>query len=89
MWLVGVFLAGIVFIVRPLPGILNGMRTGVLIGKGYAKPRISREAEPERFNALMRQRLAEITPGVLLVLGALGWAALNILAAGAQASAQG
>jgi len=89
MWLIGAFLAGLYFIVRPLPGVLRALRTGVLIGKGYGSPRITREAEPERFKALLRRRVAEMTPGFFLTLGAIGWFVMNLLGSQGQLPPQG
>lgn len=84
MILIGVVLAGLFLIVRPLPGLMRGMSTGVLIGKGYAKPRISREEDPERFKALMRQRMTEMAPGFLLLLGAVAWVVMDAIATASQ-----
>ncbi|HYF35494.1 MAG TPA: hypothetical protein VD994_09415 [Prosthecobacter sp.] len=84
MWFLagaGVLLAGIVLMAGPLPEVMRALSTGVIVGKGRGAPRIERTAEPERFNNLLRQRLASVAPGAAIAGCALLWLAWNALAA--------
>jgi len=85
MWLLGVILAGLFLVLRPVPGILKANASGVIVRKGHGSVRVERIAEPERFRTLMRQRLAEMIPGAILLAAGLAWLILNLVAAAAQA----
>lgn len=76
---IGLILAGLFLIVRPVPGILKGNASGVLIGKGYGAPRIERAVEPERFRALIRKRYGEMLPGVVILGIAVAWEVVNFI----------
>ena len=64
---IGAVIASLFLILRTGPGLLRARATGVLIGKGHARPRIERSLEPERFDSLWRQRAQTlIAPAVVL-----------------------
>lgn len=88
MILIGVILAGLVMLVGPLPGLVKAMTSGVIIGKGYGSPRISREEDPARFKRLLGQRFATLVPGAALFFGGLAWLLLNVFAAAMPGAAQ-
>lgn len=69
---IGVFLAGLFLLVVQGFGILKGLRSGVIISKSYGAARIERATETDRFDKLIRQRTAALTPAlILLVVGFL------------------
>jgi len=64
---IGAVIASLFLILRTGPGLLRARATGVLIGKGHARPRIERSLEPERFDSLWSQRARTlIAPAVVL-----------------------
>ncbi|MFN3856624.1 MAG: hypothetical protein ACK4RV_02665 [Caulobacter sp.] len=64
---IGAVIASLFLILRTGPGLLRARATGVLIGKGHARPRIERSLEPERFDSLWSQRARTlIAPTVVL-----------------------
>ncbi len=69
---VGAILAGCALLLsRGLP-LLTAHRTGVLVGKGYSAQRIDRAVDPERFEALMKRRRAELAvPLIVILVGSL------------------
>lgn len=73
MLVFAVIFAGLFLVARPLFELVVAARTGVIVGKGHGAPRIERAARDGRFEALMHQRLANLTPGVLMVVGGVAW----------------
>ncbi len=84
IWIIaalGSLLAGLFMWLRQGPELIKARRAGVLIGKSASAPRIERAADPERFEALLRQRgKALYTAYWLMIIGGglLAWQLLGI-----------
>lgn len=69
---IGILLAGLFLLVVQGVSILGSLRSGVIISKSYGAARIERATETDRFNKLIKQRTAALTPAlILLVVGFL------------------
>jgi hypothetical protein len=60
--------------------VLNARRTGVLISKSYGKARIERAVDAERFDKLLSARIKALGGPTLILLGAIGVLAYQVLA---------
>jgi hypothetical protein len=60
--------------------VLKARRTGVLVSKSYGKAKIERAVDAERFDKLLRGRTKALGGPVLILLGAIGLLAYQILA---------
>jgi hypothetical protein len=60
--------------------VLNARRTGVLISKSYGKARIERAVDAERFDKLLSARTKALGGPTLILLGAIGVLAYQVLA---------
>ncbi|MDQ0466412.1 hypothetical protein QO010_004205 [Caulobacter ginsengisoli] len=84
IWIIaalGALLAGLFMWLRQGPELIRARRTGVLIGKSASAPRIERAADPERFEALLRQRgKALLSAYWLMIVGGtlLAWQLLGV-----------
>ncbi len=65
---IGAFLAGLFMLVAQGVGILRALQSGVIISKSYGAARIERAIEKDRFDKLIRQRTAALTPAVILIV---------------------
>ena len=82
MWLMiggGAIGAGLFLMLREFLPWVEARRTGRVRRKGARAQIVTREAEPERFEALLQNRLKAAGSGALLILGGLGWLAWNAL----------
>lgn len=73
MWVLagtGATLAGLFLMLRSLLPWMAARSSGVIRTKSAKAQRVEREAYPERFDSLCRQRLRGIWPGLALFLGA-------------------
>lgn len=61
-------LAGLLMLVTQGFSILRSLSSGVIISKSYGAARIERAEDRERFDKLIKQRAAGLTPGLLLIL---------------------
>ncbi|MFZ5671043.1 MAG: hypothetical protein ACOY4K_16265 [Pseudomonadota bacterium] len=68
----GLIIAGLFILwTRGLP-VLRAVRTGVWTSKTHGRPNVERDAEPERFSALIKERSGALTPAaVMIVIGVL------------------
>ena len=83
MWFLigaGAIGAGLFLTLRSLLPWLAAQRTGVIRSRGSRAQKIERAVEPERFQALAKQRFSGVGPGVLCILGGLAWLAYNFWA---------
>jgi hypothetical protein len=60
--------------------VLNARRTGVLISKSYGKARIERAVDAKRFDKLLSARTKALGGPALILLGAIGVLAYQVLA---------
>jgi hypothetical protein len=60
--------------------VLKARRTGVLVSKSYGKAKIERAVDAERFDKLLRGRTKALGGPALILLGAIGLLAYQILA---------
>lgn len=69
---IGAILAGLFMLVVQGGGLLKAMQSGVIVSKSYGAPRIERATERERFDKLIKQRAAALTPALILIVIGLG-----------------
>ena len=82
MWLiagVGAALAGLFLMLRSLMPWLQARRTGVIRTLGARPQRVERATDPERFEALCRNRLSALVPGLAIFLGGAAFALMQVL----------
>ena len=73
-------LVGLYFILRELIPQLNAKRTGVIHTRGHNRKRVERVAEPERFEALCRQRYEGMVLGLAIMGLGIVWFLIGIWA---------
>jgi hypothetical protein len=66
---IGTFFAGLYFAFRDLIPYFGGMRSGVILRRGYNAISIRRDEEPERFAKLLSARLRGALLGFGLSVG--------------------
>lgn len=75
----GALLAGLFMWIRQGPELIKARRTGVLIGKSASAPRIERDADPDRFENLLRQRGKALQPAYWLMIAGGGLLAYQLV----------
>lgn len=60
-------LAGLLMLGAQGFGILRALQSGVIVSKSYGAPRIERATDKARFDKLIRQRAAALTPALILI----------------------
>ena len=79
-----VIVVGLFLIMRELIPLLQARSSGVVYTKGHARRRVARADDPERFEALCRNRFKSMGLGVLVVAIGLGWLLVNLVLIGAD-----
>lgn len=83
MWFmigIGLIGAGFYFGLRSLLHWMAAQSTGVIRRQGASTQKIERAVDPERFNALLKQRLNGLIQGLCCVVGGLAWLIYNFWA---------
>ncbi len=57
-------LAGLFFIWTVLPSLMRAWSTGVIVSKAYGAPKIERAVDPERFKAMLANRVGTLWTGI-------------------------
>ena len=78
---IGAIFAGLFLTLRGLLPWLAAARSGVIRTQGSRPQKIERATEPDRFKALNSQRLKSVWPGLLCMLGGIGFIGWSVLEA--------
>ena len=77
---VGAFLAGLYLILKDLIPWLKSQRSGQTRTRAYNSKLVLRSEEPDRFDALQRNRIDGMVVGLLAIGFAVGWTLLGLFA---------